>query len=85
MSQRFGTSAPKAENGFVGVENCFVAAFSAKHSGRKCELFQYAENWWILAANPQAERRRVGPAQRQSSLVMTPRRREDGGGGMGNA
>src|SRR5262249_7239772 len=29
---------------FRGGENCFVAAFPTKHSGRNCEYFQCAEN-----------------------------------------
>ena len=31
----FRISAPKAENGFVGEENCFVAAAATKHGDEK--------------------------------------------------
>jgi uncharacterized protein (DUF2235 family) len=44
MGQRFGTSARKEENGFVRAWNCFVARLATKHSRRKCEFFQRAEN-----------------------------------------
>src|SRR5450432_2386745 len=45
MSQRFGTSAQKGENGFVRQENCFVSPVPTKHSRRKCEYSQCAERW----------------------------------------
>ena len=41
VSERFGTSAREAENGFVPQENCFVAAAATKHSGKKDERFQW--------------------------------------------
>jgi hypothetical protein len=43
MRHGFGTSARKSKNGFIGGENCFVAASATKHSGQKCEQFQIAE------------------------------------------
>jgi len=44
MGQRFGTSARKGENGFVRAPNCFVAQLAMKHSRRKCEFFQRADD-----------------------------------------
>jgi hypothetical protein len=43
-SQRFGTSAREAKNGFVRSKNCFVARPLTKQLGQKCEYFQGAEN-----------------------------------------
>jgi hypothetical protein len=40
VSQRFGMSAPKAENGFMPQENCFVAGAATKQLGMKCPQFE---------------------------------------------
>src|SRR5262249_26770769 len=41
----FGTSARRPKNGFIGAENCFVAAGATKHSWQKCEYSQYGTDW----------------------------------------
>src|SRR6185312_14836837 len=65
MSQRFRTSAPQAQNGFVGGQNCFVGPSATKQLRQKCEYFQGAEN--MVEKRTDAPSRLFSPGRRQQA------------------